>query len=362
MRRMNRKLLAIVAALTASAIAAAALVLASGQSARASGNGEVWATSQVADKLFIVKGHYGEAGIETVDLPAGTGPHITTFSPDGRYAYVSGMGNGKLEILRAQDRQIVATLNLGPILTHQAKASPDGSILLVAQIATSSLIKVAVDEPAESWTVVDSVSFVPLGKRPICTILRDDGERAYVSLRPSGLAIVDVPTMTIVGTRATDGFIACGMVKSHDGRTVTIASDGSGGHLYRLDTETETLADIGTVGAPSWHSFSLSEDGKLGLGSSPMSDEVVLLDLSGPTLGTSNTLALDPTPGMGNDQPDRFAIRGNTVYVSLRMSGKLAIVDLNQRRVRYLELSPAVSTIDMVTCAGCALHGNDLRE
>ena len=44
---------------------------------------------------------------------------------------------------------------------------------------------------------------------PVCSVFRDDGERAYVSLRPSGIAIVDVPTMKLIDTLKTDGFVAC---------------------------------------------------------------------------------------------------------------------------------------------------------
>jgi hypothetical protein len=42
---------------------------------------------------------------------------------------------------------------------------------------------------------------------------------------------------------------------------------------------------------------------------------------------------LDPTPGIGNDQPDALGggetVRGNTLFVSLRASGRLAIVNVN---------------------------------
>jgi len=176
---------------------------------RANGDsGELWVTSQGTDRLFIVRGQ--GSSIETIPVP-GLGPHITAFSPLGEYAYVSGMRNGDLSILRADDRQVVQTLHLGPTLTHQAKPSPDGSVLLVAQIASMTLIKVAADEAAESWQVIASLDFAALG-RPICSVFRDDGDRAYVSLLPSGIAIVDVPTMTYIDTLPTDGFVACGMI------------------------------------------------------------------------------------------------------------------------------------------------------
>ena len=262
------------------------------QTAQESDSGELWVTSQGTDRLFIVHGQ--GSSVETIPVP-GIGPHITTFAPLGDYAYVSGMRNGDLAILRADDRQVVQTLHLGPTLTHQAKPAPDGAVFLVADLASMSLIKVAENETAESWQVVGSLSFASLGKAPICSVFRDDGERAYVSLRPSGIAIVDVPTMTHIGTFDTDGFVACGMIKSKRGRIVTVASSGGGGHIYRLDTTTDTLVEAGTLGATDWHSFNMSPNEKVGFGTSPDSDEIVLADLTSSVARPIAALKLDPT-------------------------------------------------------------------
>jgi DNA-binding beta-propeller fold protein YncE len=355
------------AGITASLLALTAVVA---QATHETDSGELWVTSQGTDRLFIVHGQ--GSSIETIPLP-GTGPHITMFSPLGDYAYVSGMRNGTLSILRADDRHIVQTLNLGPTLTHQAKPSPDGSVLLVTQIASRTLIKIAADEAAESWQVVGSLSFASLGKPPICSVFRDDGQRAYVSMLPNGIAIVDVPTMTHIGTFATDGFVACGMTMSRRGRIVTLASSGGGGHVYRLDTATDTLTDAGTLGAADWHSFHMSPNEKVGFGTSPHSDEIVLADLTGPRVRPIATLQLDPTPGIGNDQPDAInpGVRGNTLFVSLRASGQLAIVKVNQQTVTYLQLSPPAE-FNPATCGpplpqppngqgGCAVHGVTVR-
>jgi DNA-binding beta-propeller fold protein YncE len=323
-------------------------------------DGEVWVTSQGTDRLFIISGLGSQ--VEEVALPAGTGPHITTFSPSGKYAYMSGMASGDLLILRAGDREIVEVLDFGPALVHQAKPSPDGSLLLVAQIAGNLVHKVGVNEDTESWSEVASLA---LPSAPVCTVFRDDGQLAFVSLRPSGIAVLDIPSMTLVGTLPTDGFVACGMVKSHDGKTITVASSGAGGHIYRLDTTATALADMltdaGTLGAADWHSFAISPNEATGFGSSPGSDEVVLVDLAGPIASKEGTMALSPVAGIGNDEPDAMAVRGNTLFVTLRESGKLAIVQVNQGSVDYLDLAAPFADFNPVTCAGCALHGVTVR-
>ena len=79
----------------------------------------------------------------------------------------------------------------------------------------------------------------------------------------------------------------------------------------------------------------------------------------------------DPTPGMGNDEPDALIVRGNILFVSLRASGQLAIVKVNQQTVKFLQLSPP-APFNPQTCGpslpepptgqgGCAIHGVTVR-
>jgi hypothetical protein len=57
-------------------------------------------------------------------------------------------------VVRAGDRQIVATLDLGTTFTHMTTASPDGAGLLSANPSTGILTKIAADEEAvrgDNW-------------------------------------------------------------------------------------------------------------------------------------------------------------------------------------------------------------------
>src|SRR5215469_16907337 len=192
---------------------------------------EIWVTRQGESAISILSFPNGSL-LGQVTLPSGTQPHIITFHSSA-FAYVSGMGNGTLNIIDANSRSLVKTLSFAPALCHQGKVSPDGTTMLVSVVSNQTLYKVAVDEANRSWTTVGSLSFAPLGKKPVCTVFRADSQRAYVSLMPSGIAIVDVPSMTILGTLPTDGFIACGMIKPSDSADhAVIASSGSGGHIY----------------------------------------------------------------------------------------------------------------------------------
>jgi hypothetical protein len=64
-------------------------------------------------------------------------------------------------------------------------------------------------------------------------------------------------------------------------------------------------------------------------------------------------------------------VRGNTLFVSLRASGQLAIVDVNQQTATFLQLSPP-APFNPANCGpplplpptaegGCAIHGVTVR-
>jgi DNA-binding beta-propeller fold protein YncE len=135
---------------------------------------ELWVTGQGQDSLAVLSFPDGKI-LERVPLPPDTQPNITTFSPSGAYAYVSGMGNGNLVVLRADDRKVVSALQLWQAGVHQAKASPDGTTVLVAVVASKTLVRLAAGESNETWTPSGNLSFGSIGKAPVCTVFRDDG-------------------------------------------------------------------------------------------------------------------------------------------------------------------------------------------
>jgi DNA-binding beta-propeller fold protein YncE len=329
---------------------------------------ELWVTHQRDSAISVLKFPNG-AKLDEFSLPAGTQPHLITFH-SGAFAYISGMGNGTLSIVDANSRQLVQTLTFAPALCHQGRVSPDGTTMLVSVVSTQMLHKVAVDEANRSWTPIGSVSFVPLGRKPVCTIFRADSQRAYVSMMPSGIAIVDVPSMTILGTLATDGFVACGMIKPRaDADHAVVGAGGSGGHIYTLDMTNDTLLDRGTLGAASWHALNMTRDETLAFATSPLSDEVVAIDLTTQPVTKLGTILLQPLPGTGNDQPDALGggevIVDGTLPVSLRAAGQVALIDADDLEIkRFIGItSPSPpGTFSTMTCIGCSVHGVTIRR
>ncbi len=329
---------------------------------------ELWVTSQGSNVLFI-RNFEDLAPIDQIELPAGAGPHIITFhTPD--FAYVGGMTDGKVYIVDADARQVVQTLTVAPTLAHQVKVSPDGATALVAIIGAKKLTKILVDEANRSWTLDASLDVgLATGKAPVCTVFRADSKRAFVSLNPNGLAVVDVETMTFLSQIPTDGFIACGMIKQ-DADHVVFASTGGGGHIYTLDMYSETLTDRGVLGAASWHSFNMTADGTRGFGSSPLSDEVIVIDLTTTPVTKLGSIVFDQVPGVGHNQPDAFGggetISGNVLPVGLRAAGNVALVNAHNLELRTIVNLEPPAPFNPMTCGpvgvptgagGCAVHG-----
>jgi DNA-binding beta-propeller fold protein YncE len=317
----------------------------------ANDSGEIWITAQNTNELKIL---HGNGELETVPLWPGAQPHTITFSPDGSYAYVSNLGDGDLVVVRAQDRQVVARLNLGPDWTHHTVPSPDGSILLSANRTTGMLTKIAADEEAETWTPVAEVNVAAAmaGPGPLCVAFRPDGQRAYVSVFGPGIAVVDVPTMTVIRRLPTAGSAQCGLASSKDGRTIFLLAPGGQGHFYRLDTMTDTLIEDTSFGsiAPGIHGLIMSANEKRAYITAPASELVKVLNLNSGEVGT---ISLDRTPGVA-DAPDSFARKGAHLYVAFRFAGEIARINTLTGDIDYLPIAPPATS-------GWALHGMAVR-
>src|SRR5215218_9944525 len=180
---------------------------------------ELWVTSQGSSVIFI-RNFENLTPIDQFYLPAGAGPHIITFhSPD--FAYVGGMSDGKVYVIDARTRHVAKSFQLAPTLVHQVKVSPDGATALVSIIGNTSIdgsrkvTRMSVDEAHRAWSVGPSLDIgAATGRAPVCTVFSADSKRAFVSLLPNGIAVVDVDSMRFVSQIPTDGFIACGMIKS----------------------------------------------------------------------------------------------------------------------------------------------------
>jgi DNA-binding beta-propeller fold protein YncE len=353
-KRQARSMKALLA-LSAVLGAILATALAAGGSA-ATGHGEIWAVAEDTGTIYVLNGQ--GAHVESVTHPLIQKPHLMTFSPSGRYAYLADVGNGRLNVIRRNDRELVASVPFPVGLdTHQGQASPDGETILVARrVGSRTLYRVVANEHAETWTLAAESLTFPGGRTPICTVFRPDGIRAYVFLAPSGIAVVDVPTMTLAtdagvgGIIPTTGLIGCGFAESRDRRFAYAVSGAGSGHFYRLDLLGAELTELNpAVGATDLHNLALSANEEVAYASSRGSDELLTIDLT--TGLVLDRLPVDATAGP--DLPDGVAVKGNTVYVALKAAGKVAIVKANQQEVEYVDVTaPSLNALPHVSVRG----------
>lgn len=298
---------------------------------------EYWIAQQDTDKVAIVSGTRVQ---ERLPLPAGAGPHSIDVSPSGAFAYVAGVGNGDLYVFDVAARRLVETLDLGGKGTHQAQPTPDGRRVLVAQMESKQVVVVDADEKARRWTKGQTLT---LEKEPICTVFDSGGRRAFVSMKPDGLAVVDTSTMTLEKELATAGAVQCGLAESPDPDVVYVSSNGGSGHLYRLNTRTAELEDTARqLNGKDIHGLALDAAGTTAYLTAREDDTLKVLALTG---SDGRTVSLDRRPGEP-DKPDQVRVAGDTVVVAMRTAGDIALIDRRTMAVRYLSItSPSANAV-----------------
>lgn len=343
-------------------ILAAGAAFAMGSSgAAAPGGGQLWVTAQDGSRIHVVHG-IGHA-VDTIQLPWGTSPHFARMSPSGQYVYVPSLGYGTITVIRARDREIVdvvdpepsavaapPAVNSNPGLpgglgTHDAKPSPDGSIVLAAQWSNNRIYKISADETHESWSVVQQSD--PLPGRPICFAFDPSGAKAYVGLFPGtipGLTppnalilVIDVETLTILEMMPVIGGWSCSWAQTHDGSTMWLTTNAPGGRVYHLDMEDDTLQLLLMTGAEHLHGLGMSPNEQTLYASSREDDTLRIVDIAS---ASSASVSLDATPGVP-DRPDSVLVDADNVWVTLKSTGKLARFKANQGSVEYIDLEAA---------------------
>ncbi|MFN2525370.1 MAG: hypothetical protein ABR505_03775 [Actinomycetota bacterium] len=315
---------------------------------------EVWVTNQALDKIHVIQ---DDILVGEIDLAGnGDAPHLVNFSPDGRYAFVASVNNGAVTSIRTADRAIVGNLTIpgnqgtSPPNTHQAMPLPDGTRLWAAHIANRTLYEI--DVQTETGAVALGSRSVTLSKSPICTVFTEDGSKAYVSLAPDGIAVVDVASMTQIGGEiATPGAVQCGMHRLANGEDFLVSSNGGAGSsqgvLSRLDSSNNSLTELLRIQGTDVHGLTVDPDAHFAYLTARGSETLITVDISEGNQTPTATVSLDVTEGVG-DTPDQLDFLAGKVYVALRQVGKLAIVDGPDVAVAQLggDLAHGVQVLD----------------
>lgn len=265
---------------------------------------------------------FGEAAQGVGDGP-GSRPHMIEFNSLQTHAIIANVRTGHLYIMRAMDRKVVASIDLG-LQVHHAAATDDGQLIIAAKqndkklglIRTNYLIDRYSYNPAEDLDLGALQDAGHPDNAPICPVL--SGRKAYITLRGGGLFIVDISTtpMRILKSFGRDEVApaGCGGVV-FGGKVYINSGTPTSSNLYVFDDATNTLvktialSSAGTDG----HGMTLVGGGRyLWMNNRGEGDNILVIETAGDTL-------LGTVTGFGV-APDIMASApaGDLVFVTLR--------------------------------------------
>ena len=82
---------------------------------------EIWMTAQDSGEVKVLRANREAA---TIPLGYGTSPHFVRFPASGNYAYVSGLGDGAIYIIRANQRRLAAIIPIAPATEFKGNINP----------------------------------------------------------------------------------------------------------------------------------------------------------------------------------------------------------------------------------------------
>ncbi len=228
---------------------------------------EVWAIDQAdvgrgGARLYIYDGQRLEAGQpgapQVVDLTAaaagvgdgiGIRPHMVAFNATSSHAVIANVATGHVYVVRAGDRRIVASVDVGE-QAHHAEAAPDGSVILAANQNGKRLARIRADFAADRFTYsrADDLNLGALedpahpDNAPICPLI--SGGKAYVTVRGGGLYVVDYRStpMRVVREygRSAVAPAGCGGVLL-SGKVYINSGTATSSDLYVFDAATDAM-------------------------------------------------------------------------------------------------------------------------
>ena len=226
---------------------------------------ELWVVDQAdanrdGAKLYVYP-NGGNANTQVVDLNAaatgvgdgpGVRPHLLLFNNRNHtHGLLAWVASGHVSVIRASDKKVVASIDVGT-QAHGALAAPDDSYILVANQNGKRLARIRSDFQREqfAWEQSADLDLAALenpaqpDNAPICPIVFADSKKAYVTLRGGGLYVVDTTAtpMKVLKSFTRDQVApaGCGGVLVR-GKMYVNSGTATTGHLYVFDAASDTL-------------------------------------------------------------------------------------------------------------------------
>lgn len=295
---------------------------------------EIWTLDQGTHTLWIH--HPGSDRVERIDLgeQGVRTPHMIDFTSDYRYAFIANLGSGDVTVMRAEDRQIITSIETGAH-THMAGVDPTDSRVLVDVIGShdhhrdGEVVEILLDLENETFEIGRRLRLAddPLLQTrledfgdlsPICHEYSPDGGKAYITLGPSlangGLVILDVDSFTLSKVWSpTELPVNCGTMPTRDGRYMFVNGGGpESGEWFVIDMASDDVVHSDDSRGKDAHGVWATPDGKEMWMVNRVTDNAIIID-------TQTFEIIDEMAFVG-ETPDIMAMSpdGQFAYVTLR--------------------------------------------
>ena len=145
----------------------------------------------------------GEAALGVGD-GIGKHGHSIAFNPAMTHAVISYVDSGHVQVIRASDRKVVASIKMtggaaGPAAPHASAVTPAGDAIIVANQGGKRLQRISADFKNDVYKL-DSAGDLDLslledadhpGNLPVIPVFTPDGRYVYVPMRGGGAYVID---------------------------------------------------------------------------------------------------------------------------------------------------------------------------
>jgi DNA-binding beta-propeller fold protein YncE len=331
------------------------------------GDYEVWVVDQGINMLWIYDAALEE--VAAIDLAAHGAhmPHMIDFTTDFAYAFIANMHSSNVTVIRAADREIVATIETGAA-THMAGVSPDNGRVLVDVIGTpddfrdGEVVEIVLGPDVEQFQIgrrlrlADSPLLIERTDEfndlaPICHKFSPDGRYAYITLGPSldngGLVVLDTEAFEIVKAWSPSEIQAnCGTMPTVDGRYMFINGGGpETGVWYVIDLQSHEIVHKGESRGNDAHGIWPTPDGREMWMVNRVTDNAIVIDTVSFEIVDEIEFVGETPDIMGMSPDGRYAfitLRGpnpmSAPHVAAGTTPGFAVVNVTQRElVRVIE-------------------------
>ena len=177
------------------------------------------------DKSFLSRVDLSTKKIDAI-YPVGSVPKVVKVSPDNKYILVSNWCSYTVTIISIETQQVVKTIKIGRYPRGIAITS-DSKFAYVAEMGGNRIHQINLED--------FSVNYIPIGSNPRAIVLSPDNTKLYATLNISGKVIAwDLATNKAIKSVAT----------GKSARSLAISKDGSA--LYVVNFRSGTLSVVST--------------------------------------------------------------------------------------------------------------------